>query len=372
MNLQRSTVIRQLRPPFTQPTKVIYGYSKNAPVNLGLTCQVDPEQPVVAAGDGVVDLIAPLRGQWRTDLPTVGTVVVRIDHGMGIKTLVHGLGNVTATYGPVTRGQLLGYPAQTQLFFTLEYNGTFTDPTKVNQHFGLMSGSICYQKQGNLRQAPDLLTTAVTLVESLWWKGVHYFIPPTPVPALFDLDFNGQGKTGAAVVGITGGDVWNAVTPIDFSPIGPIGYAGYCVGGLLFPAPQGFFLVDSGGNGTKVYFERGVLTAASGVTPTFDPMLSTWVGGVGLRNGFTIRNLPPGTYVVYVYVGGPVGNTTAVYFSLNGDLPLYSPTITTVADSTWVEDENYVKAVVTLAVGSQLTILVNGFLSGVQILRTSV
>jgi hypothetical protein len=115
-----------------------------------------------------------------------------------------------------------------------------------------------------------------------------------------------------------------------------------------------------------------VLTAASGVTPTFDPMLSTWVGGVGLRNGFTIRNLPPGTYVVYVYVGGPVGNTTAVYFSLNGDLPLYSPTITTVADSTWVEDENYVKAVVTLAIGSQLTILVNGFLSGVQILRTSV
>jgi len=375
VSLQRSAILRKLRPPFIQATKVIYPFARIKPINLGLTLQVMLGQPIVAAGDGVVELIAPSKALWRNDVG-VNSVVVRIDHGLGIKTLVHGLTTVTAQYGAVSRGQLLGYAAQTQVFFAVEYNGTFQNPTSINQHFGLMSGSLGFQKQGDLRQAPDLVTTAVTLIQSLLWRGIRYFIPSAPIPVLFNLDFNGQGnKTGLARVGFTSADLWNVITALDFAPIPVAPGYGYCAGGVTFPATMGLFLNDFHGFPTKVFLERGLLTASAGLAAFFDPMLSSWIGGYAgaspKLNSFTIRNLPKGTYDVYVYAnGGATAQLSTVYLSVNGGIPLVQ-TINTTGTADWVENGNYAHSQQVIPVAGQLTFAVYGYLSGVQLLRTA-
>src|SRR5271157_307866 len=376
MSFQRSAILRKLRPPFIQATKVVYPYRKATPTNLGLTLQVVLGQPIVAAGDGIVDLIAPLKALWQNDLGTINSVVVRIDHGLGIKTLVHGLTTITAQYGPVSRGQLLGYAAQTQVFFTVEYDSAFQDPTRINQHLGLMSGSLGFQKEGHLRQAPDLITTTVTLIQSLLWHGIRYFIPLAPVPVLFNLDFNGQGnKTGPARIGFSPSDVWNAVTALDFAPIPVAPYYGYCAGGVTFPAAMGLFLNDYHGSPTKVFLERDLLTASSGVASFFDPMLNSWVGGyTGVTpklNSFTVRNLPKGTYDVYVYAnGGTTSDPSTVYTSVNGGAPLMQ-TINTTGATGWVENGNYVHTQQIVPPAGQLIFVVYGYLSGIQLLRTA-
>jgi hypothetical protein len=340
-----------------------------------LTLAIPAGQSIVAPGDGTVDLITVLGAKWRNDLGLVRSLAVRIDHGCGIKTYVHGLSRVAARYGPITRGALLGTTAQNQVFFGVEYNGVLQDPTHINKYFGVMDGAISYQKERKLHQAPDLLTTAVSLIESLLWQGIRYFIPPAPVPVLFDLDFNGSGnKNGPAVVG-TSGDVWHVVPALDFSPLSNSGYYSYyCYGGVLFPATQGFFLNNFNGQATKVWFERGILSAAAGQTAFFDSMLSSWVGGYnGITprlNSFSLRNLPSGTYDLYLYAnGGATADDTAFYCSVNHAVPTVK-VATPTATAAWVEDANYVKfGNLVLPAKSSITVSAYGYLAGLQLQR---
>lgn len=378
MNESRKIVLKQLRSPYVHPARIAYSFSRTLPTNYGLTLEVTAGQPLIAAGDGNVDFIKVLGARWRNDLGIVRSLAVRIDHGCGVKTWIHGFSHTVAALGPVQRGALLGYSGQDQIFFGLEIEGNLVDPTHANRHLGFMDGFLGYEKATNLHQAPDIVTTTVSLIRSLLWQGVRYFIPPVHVPVRFNLDFNGQGgKSGAAVAG-SAMDVWHIVPALDFSPLGTCGYGGYggnCCGGLVFlGGAQGFFLSDFRGAATKVYFERGLLTSAAGVSAFFDPMLSSWVGGYAgatpYVNSFTLRNLPGGTYDLYVYTnGGITADSTTVYCSVNGAIATVKVATPTSA-SAWVEDENYV-AYPSLSVPSKgnIAITVYGYLSGLQLVR---
>lgn len=373
-----SAILRKLRPPYAQPARVIYGFSATEPANYGLTLEIPDGAPLVAPGDGVVDTIALLGGKWRNDTGVVRTRAIRIDHGKGVKTWVHGVASVAAAYGPVTRGSLLGTAQGPQVFFGIEQNGVFQDPTHVNSTFGIQDDFLNYGKARLVRQAPDVITNTFTDIVSLLASGVRYFFPPAPQQVLFNLDFNGQNtKTGPAAAGAEG-DTWYIVAPLDFTPTPSTGYYGYgnCPGGTSFPAPQGFFLNDYRGVATKVFFERILLTANSGVSAFFDPMLSSWVGGYSgitpLVNGFSLRNLPSGTYDVYAYTnGGVTTDTTTVYFSADDGVPTPQVATPTVATA-WIEGSNYLKDTLTVQNRGRITLMVYGYLAGVQVIRTSV
>ena len=372
-----SAILRKLRPPYALPVKVAFGFSAVEPKNYGLTLAISDGAPLVCPGDGSVDLIANLGGKWRNDSGgIIRSNAVRIDHGKGIKTWVQGLTTITCGYGPITRGVQIGTAQGPNVFFSVEHNGVFQDPAFINPTFGIQDGYLNFGKARMIRQAPDIITKTFTNIASLIGSGVRYFFPPVPQQVLVSIDFNGQGnKNGAAVVGSTG-DVWHTVQPLDFEPTASSGYYGYCYGGTSFPADLGFFLNDYRGSSTKVFFERLLLTAASGISSFFDPMLSSWVGGYSgvtpLINGFSIRTLPRGTYDVYAYSnGGVTSDPTTVYFSADAGLPVpqtATPTLTT----NWVEGGNYLKSTLTVVDRGSITLMAYGYLAGVQVLRTAV
>lgn len=385
MSNPRVSILKKLRPPFTQAVKVIYSFTRTATENYGLTLAVTAGQPLVAPGDGIVDMIAASGTQWHNDLVFAHSVAVRIDHGCGIKTYVRGLRSAAVRYGPVTRGTLLGRALQEQVFFGAEFNEVPVDPTHINKYFGFMDGVLGSTKGGKLHQAPDVITSAVSLIESLLWQGALYFLPTPPIPILLNLDFNGQGaKSGAAAIGEPG-DAWNKVPALDFSPFvnsvcpyyGLAGQGGYlyCCGGVTFPDSQGVFLNDFRGQATKVWLERGVLTAAAGQTPFFDPMLSSWVGGyTGITpklNSFTLRNLPAGTYDLYLYSnGGATADSSTFYCSVDHGAPTIQVATPTLA-AAWVQDGNYVKFTgLAVTTKGSVTIAAYGYLAGLQLLRS--
>ena len=192
-DLTYSATLRKLRPPYTQTARVVYGYSLGLPTNLGLTLEVPLGSALTAPGDGVIDLITPAGALWRNDLGTTRMLAVRVDHGHGIKTWVHGLGSMTVGYGPVTRGQLLGQAANTQIFFGFERNGKLVDPTHLNASFQVQDGFLQSEEKQAVRHAPDLITRVLTTIGSLLSSGVTYLLPQSPDTVRFNLDFNGDG-----------------------------------------------------------------------------------------------------------------------------------------------------------------------------------
>lgn len=373
-----SAILRKLRPPYPLPARVVYGFSATEPVNYGVTLEIPDGDPLVASGDGVVDLISNLGGRWRNDSDTlIRAMAVRIDHGKGVKTWIHGLGTITCGYGPITRGQQVGTAQGPRVFFGIEQSGKLQDPTHVSAAFAIQDGFLNFGKARMVRQAPDVITGALTSIVSFFAAGIRYFFPPVPSQVLFNLDFNGQNaKIGAAVAGAEG-DAWNAIEAIDFTPSGSSGYGyGYCPGGTVFPAPMGYFLNDYRGQPSKVFFERLALTGSSGISPFFDPMLSAWVGGYSgmtpLVNSFSIRNLPGGSYTIYVYAnGGLTAAGSSVYYSADSGAPSGQNIMTTVATD-WVEGGNYMASTLVVQNRGKINITVYGYLSGVQILRVAV
>ena len=368
-----STIFRRLRPPYTLPAKVVYGFSATEPVNYGLTLEVPTGAPLIAAGDGLVDLISLIGGKWRSAAGTIiRSTAVRIDHGKGVKTWVHGLATIGCGYGPITRGTQIGTAQGPCIFFGVEHNGKLQNPAIINPNFGIQDGFLNQGKQRLVRQAPDTITKVFSDIHSLIGSGVRYFFPPFPQQVLFNLDFNGNGtKSGAAVMG-SASDVWQVVNPLDFAPLPMPGYYN-CYGGTFFPAEQGFFINDYSGARSVVYFERHVLTASSGTNSFFDPMLSTWVGGSPpILNSFSIRNLPGGVYSVYVYTnGGTTSEASTIFAAADFSVPI-SQTATPVALPQWIEGGNYVKFSLTVSNRGSVTIAVYGYLAGLQALRTAV
>jgi len=348
--------------------QVVYPYSALDPVNHGYTVAIPAGSPVVAAGDGQVDMVSIVTASWRNDLGITATTLVRIDHGLGIKTYFHGL-VPSVNFGAITRGQLIGYTNYDQSFFGVELNGDLKDPASINPAFTIQDGALNAARQGLVRQAPDIVTRTVTNVSQRLLTGVRYFFPPVPSAVRFNLDFNGQGtKSGPAVVG-GAADLWLPVAPLAFAPTIVVGA---CAGGETFPAPMGFFLSDYSGTASRVFFQRLNLVSNSGIALLFDPMLSSWVGGfsglTALVNGFNIRNLPSGTYDLYVYGADSAGtHTTNVYVSVNNGPPTLKSYLG--PGSSFVENTNYVHYTLTVPNKGLINVVVYGFLAGLQLQR---
>jgi len=134
-------------------------------------------------------------------------------------------------------------------------------------------------------------------------------------------------------------------------------------------------LRDHLGNRAVIKLERvDPLTADAGSGPSFDPVLSTWVGGVDgmmvpITNGFRLLDIPAGTYNLYLYAGESVGNATDFYLSVNSQ-PYSLKTATPTGAATFVENDNYVLfGNLVLSSESVLDIRVLGFLAGLQLRR---
>lgn len=376
MNVTRQTTLRKLRPPSLEPVRVIFPFQRESPPNYGYTLEIETGRPVVAPGDGVVDLVVSAAPGWRyRKAATRRTTAVRIDHGLAVKTYVHGVTPAVTKGAQVTRGQLLGYATSGEVFFAIEVAGSMLNPAAVNGFFTPRDGTIFYQQANFIRQAPTVIRQTVTADRMLLYAENCYFLPGTVAPVRFNLNFNGANdKSGAAVIG-TDTDVWQDVAPVFFGITGYSAFCGYSA--TLFSAEQGFFLNDYRGQKTKVYFERGSLTSNAGTTAFFDPMLSSWIGGYSgmtpLENTFTIRNLPGGTYRLYLYAnGGTTADASTFYVQVDAGSPVPQTNAPTVVTD-WVEGENYAlyDGLVVLNHG-RIEVRVYGYLSGLQLERTAV
>jgi hypothetical protein len=324
----------------------------------------------------VVDLASSAAPGWRYRNPaTRRTTAVRIDHGLGVKTYVHGVIPALTLGAKVTRGQLLGHSASGEVFFAIEVAGSMLNPAAVNGFFVPRDGAIFYEQANFIRQAPTTIRQTATADRMLLYSGQQYILPGEVAAVRFNLNFNGSNdKSGAAVAGVDA-DVWQDVAPVFF---GITGYSNFCAyTATLFSAEQGFFLNDYRGQKTKVYFERGSLTSNAGTSAFFDPMLSSWIGGYSgmtpLENTFTLRNLPGGTYRLYLYAnGGTTTDPSTFYVAVDGGSPVPQTNAPTLATD-WVENENYVRFD-SLAVSNhgRIEVRVYGYLSGLQLERTAV
>jgi hypothetical protein len=369
----QKTVLRQLRPPYAGIARVIYGFQRNAPQNFGYTLAIPVGAEIVAPGDGTVDLVRVLPVRWRyTQAPLKGgSTVIRIDHGYGVKTWLHGFGTTRPSLGRVTRGTVLGTCAHGEMFLAIEIYGSMANPGRVNTFFAPRNGFLFSGQATALRPAPNVATQFVSTLAQLIQSGIRYFSPQT---FLVNVDFNGDGtKVGAAAAGVGTDDVWNVAAPLA-SAFQQTAYNYYC-GPLSYnynvnPTVD---LRDYRGKASSVKLRRVAEDSFYGSSSEFDPMLSTYIGGYSgmtpRETTFDIRGLPPGPVTVYAYANQESGgNATTFSLSVNGGSPQVLVNLTTATDG-WVENYNYVKFQTTLGVNSYLTLQALGFISGLQITR---
>ena len=136
----------------------------------------------------------------------------------------------------------------------------------------------------------------------------------------------------------------------------------------------------SNGGSTPVVLRRiPDMTADVGADGTrFDELLRRWVGKAGVTNTFWLMNVPPGTYVLYLYTGSMV--PTQFRVMVNGGTYRYASNVPTGVAS-WQTGDNYVmftNLVVPLtkrslspeiSAGGMIEIEVQGTISGLQLRR---
>jgi hypothetical protein len=375
LNTAQQGVLRRLRPPCARALRVVFPF-QHAPANYGLTLQVPQGEPVVSPGNGRITLVRSTSASWQFTKPSVhefaSTYAVLIDHGQNIKTLLHGLESIDVNFGQsVTRGTRLGLAAGSEIFFGIQAQNNFFDPSTVNRHFVPKDEQLVSGQGGFLKQAPDLLLRAAGNFISTIYSSIRYIWDRTLPPILINIDFNGSGlKHGAAAVGITPTDYWNIAEPADFI-ISQTGY--YNCFGSTFNIPPLRFLKDYTGKDTMVQFERIVATNHFGTSPSFDPMLATWIGGYSgaspYTNFFAIRGLPTGAYKFRLYANdGTIPLVSNFYVALDNDIPTLKTNNPTLAPA-FVQDQNYVTFIVLVPYRSVVNIKSYGFVSGLQISR---
>lgn len=376
---QITAVTMRLRPPFAKPAKVVYRYSpSHSSPNLGYTLSVPAGEPVISPGDGVIEQAVPAAQHWKFTSPsyydTTASYAVVINHGQGVRTIVHGLQSVLVTGSQtVQRGQLLGYPADVEMFVGVYVNGNYIDPSTVNRHFAVQDELVAPGQGGFLRQAPDILIRAAGTVASYFIAGLRYFSSIPPVPVLFNIAFNGNGeKTGLAATGISSNDCWNVYTPVNFT--GTYSYACYSGGAQTFPITPAVFLLDYAKNTSPVWLERlSPQYGIGGSAVTWDEMLDDWIGGyagpTAYVNTFNIRGLPPGNYAVYFYANQGSGALVSTFMvSVNGGTPT-SQTNNPTSTQAFLNGENYSVFNVQVPLGGKITVQAIGYWSGLQIIR---
>jgi hypothetical protein len=369
----QKTVLRQLRPPYAGTARVVYGFQRSTPQNFGYTLAIPAGEEIIAPGDGTVDLVQVLPVRWRyTQAPLKGgSTAIRINHGHGVKTWIHGIGTTQPSLGAVTRGTVLGTCAYGELFFAVEVYGSMANPGRVNLFFGPRNGFLFSGQATALRPAPNVATQFVSTLTQLIQSGIRYFMPQT---FLVNVDFNGDGtKSGPAATGVAADDFWNVAVPLAsaFSQT----YYAYACGPLSYTynVNPTVDLRDYRGRASAIKLRRVVEDSFFGSSAEFDPMLGTYIGGYSgmtpRETTFDIRGLPPGPVTVYAYANQESGgNATTFSLSVNGGSPQVLVNLTTATEG-WVENYNYVKFQTALGVNDYLTLQALGFISGLQITR---
>lgn len=379
MTSSRQDVLRALRPPTLKATQVVFPFQRNEPKNLGLTLGVNAGDALVAPGDGVVDLAQSGTPGWRfRDAATGRSKAVRIDHGFGVKSYVHGLQPSVVKGSRVTRGQQIGTAVGTEVWFAVELSRSMLNPSAVNDYFAPRDGTIFPGQAGYIRQAPTVIKQTATTIRSAVEAGVRYFFSGTAQPILFNVAFNGSGaKSGLAVVGYEDTDYWNVYDPVEFIVTGTAcdySYGGGSYIGSYYNSSPMAQLKDYREENAKVFLERiAPLSVYAGTAVSWDDLLASWIGGyagmVPYVNVFKLRGLPRGSYDIYLYADQGTYPDSS-YFQVDVDGATQTGNTSPSGASSWIEDDNFVKFSLSLGARSVVEITATGYLSGLQIIRT--
>jgi hypothetical protein len=185
---------------------------------------------------------------------------------------------------------------------------------------------------------------------------------------------------GPAVVGTTG-DYWNNYVPVAFTKDYRNCFCGYdysfapevC---FTYSATPYIYLKDAVQTDTPIWLERiAPLVNNSGVTPTWNGMLQTWIGGydmggVPYDSIFRLHGLPPGTYQLYLYSDQKFGTAGSDYYvQVDGGTILHATTAPTGVTS-WTQNDNFVLFTgLDVVPGSVIRIEIVGYVAGLQVVR---
>jgi hypothetical protein len=374
-------ILRRLRPPCPRSIGLHFPYSFAQRVNPGITVAFPANESVVACGSGVVVAAQPTKPFWAFSPGSAhaskNSYQVVIDHGSDVRTVLHGMSSITVAVGDaVNRGDVIGTPLAEEVFMAILYQGNAYDPQSINRHFKVQNGNIVLGQGGLLRYAPDFSVRDLSdgIVSTLV-DGWRYFVnDDCEMPdVLVNIAFNGNGsKSGAAVTGIETTDFWNVYTPVSFEAVSvTVGYG--CVGYEFTDDPV-VYLLDYAQLETPIWFERQIMVSNAGTSSRFDPMLSRWAGGYNAgtpyENTFSLRDVPPGDYVLYLYANeGTVPDTSTFYVSVDSGGPTIK-TNTPIGTAAFVNNRNYVQFPLTLAAKSTIHIKCYGYIAGLQIRRS--
>lgn len=377
-------IVRGLRPPSAVDLRLVNPFSLDTPPNTGHTYEIASGESVVSPGDGVIKSIELLYAAWNnTDsaLDTVLTYAVVIDHGYGAESLVHGIQTIEGGLNignTVVRGDALGTPLATEIFYQFNYNSSLYDPTTLNRHFPILADSRSPGKGGYVRKSPDrvqrsFLTTITTAIVS----GIRTFCNTGGAAQLLvNVDFNGdETMEGVAATGLTPEDYWNVFQAASFTGgievyDTPCNFEG---NPIIYDSAPVVLLRDSENLRSQVQFWKTSMTVNSGTSAEFSPVLSTYVGGslvpTTRTNSFELKNISAGSYELYLYANqGDPGFTSTFQVGINGGTPENKTVITTV-DAAYVENENFVKYTLTVPEGGYISIVALGYLCGLQLFR---
>jgi hypothetical protein len=296
--ITQAGVLRRLRSPCTSAVPILYGFSQG--VNMGHTLIVSVGQSVVAPGAGLVTRVRQVPARWRTPSGSyhehAASYMIIIDHGHGIRTVLHGLNTVSVRGSQlVTRGALLGTTVSTELWFGVQIQGKYQDPGQINRHFGPKDGHLVFGQGGYLPAAPNILAQNVASAGTVQYaNGARYF---PSLPVLVNVDFNGQGsKTGRAAVGLSSTDYWNSYRPVVFT-------------GTQFPQPT-----DQYAGTLRTEIDRDSLYTGSRraevLNETVDSGLCGSFDGQAAPGGYIYGEWPVSTWTTFHNASGGGGGTT--------------------------------------------------------------
>lgn len=365
-------VLRTLRPPSARATLLLFPFSHEGRTNTGYTVQLaPPTEPVVACGGGTVSKVRLGRPEWQythPDLSRYNVYEVTVEHGAGISTTVSGLESVTVAAGQsVARGAKLGNALTPQIFFRILSGQRAINPLLVSRHFRVYDAHYVPGQAQTLRFAPDVLARSLSDAALSVLDGLRYLVYPSR-RYLVNVDFNGDAtKQGPAVAGYSDTDFWNVYQPVDF--VGTYGY--FCGYSVVYNSTPLMHLVDYDGIRGALRIEKITEppSTQSGSIAAFDPMLTTWIGGVtGLtlhETFFTLRGAPTGNFQLYLYGAGG----SCVFMVFVDNTPLPTQTVTGEAGTVFTAGGNYAVFSLTLGRNSTITVKAYGYLSGLQLLE---
>lgn len=376
-------ILRRLRPPCGRSLALHFPYTFDQRVNPGITVGFPAGENVIACGSGTVIAAQPVKPFWASTAGSVherkNSYQVVIDHGGDVRTVLHGMSSVAVNAGQaVSRGDTIGTPQSDEIFIAVLYHGNTHDPQTINRHFKVQNGNIVVGQGGLIRYSPDFTIRDLSdgIVSTLI-NGWRYFVPETCAKpnVLVNIDFNGAGnKSGLAATGILPSDYWNVYTPISFDQVVVTKGGGYGCVGIEFTNEPVVYLLDYLSLETPIWFERQFMVSNAGTSTRFDPMLSRWAGGYNAgtpyENTFSLRDVPPGNYVLYLYANeGTAPNTSTFYVSVDAGAPTVK-TNTPTATAAFVDNRNYVQFPLTLAAQGTIHIRCYGYIAGLQIKRS--